>query len=601
MPRLQLKWMAALAAVVTVVIAVSSVLVERSLERKLLTENESELLRRAGLVALWLEERPWADASPAALHELARRAAELAAARVTLIDRDGRVLADSDVPTAELAAVENHAQRPEVRDALAGRAATSRRLSATVKRRLLYGAVPLAASAASGPPPSGPPPSGPPEGVVRLAVDLPALEASVAALRRQFWVAGAIGVAAALVLAFLLSGMLLRPIEAIRETVRALARGEFAARVPWQSEDAFGEVARAIDAMGEQLEARVSELTSEKEQLQAVLRGMVEGVLVVDSTGAIALANRRLRELFGLRGEVEGRAPIEVIRSAEIQKALDSARLSLDPVVLEVELDQLQRRTLRVHAVALRTQAGVGALAVFHDMTEIRRLEAVRRDFVANASHELKTPITAVRGFAETLVSQAVPKADRERYLKIILNHAERMGALVEDLLELSRVESSSIQSDERSALELEPLLRATLRSLDSVFSSRKHTVELGPLAVPKVRAEARALERVLHCLLDNAAKYSEPGGRISIRAQHEGAWVRIFIQDTGIGIPKAHQERIFERFYRVDRARSREAGGTGLGLAIVRHWVERMGGQVGVESEPGRGSTFWFTLPVAG
>jgi two-component system phosphate regulon sensor histidine kinase PhoR len=353
--------------------------------------------------------------------------------------------------------------------------------------------------------------------------------------------------------------------------------------------------------MGEQLESRVAELTTEKEQLHAVLRGMVEGVLVVDSSGGIALANRRLRELFGLRGEAEGRAPIEVIRNAEIQKALDSARGSSDPIVLEVEVLQPQRRVLRVHAVALKTRDGIGGLAVFHDMTEIRRLEAVRRDFVANASHELKTPLTAIRGFAETLVASAVSAEDRERYLKIILNHAERIGTLIEDMLELSRVESSAGPIAESEPLEVEPLVQGTLRSLDSMFSARGLEVSMGGLAVPPVRAESRALERVLHCLLDNAAKYTERGGKIGVRAEQvESGVVRMVVEDTGIGIPKAHQQRIFERFYRVDRARSREFGGTGLGLAIVRHWVERMGGQVGVESEPGRGSTFWFTLPTA-
>jgi two-component system, OmpR family, phosphate regulon sensor histidine kinase PhoR len=591
MPRLQLKWMMALAALVAVVIGLSGYLVEGGLEQREIAAREADLLHRAELIAIWLAEHPGESCAPADCQSRVARAAARASARVTWIAGDGRVLADSEIDLQGLAAMENHRERPEVLQALESGSGTHVRFSKTLSRDLLYAAARVQpGDAASGG-----------ISVVRLASDLATVELVVADLRHQFMLAGGIGLCVALGFAFLLSGLLLRPLWAIRETVRRIARGELGARVRWRSADAFGEVAQAIDSMGEQLEGRVAELTAEKEQLHAVLRGMVEGVLVVDSSGAIVLANRRLCELFGLRGEVEGRSPIEVIRSAQIQTAVDTARTGEEPIALEVEVAQGNRLVLRVQAVGLKTRAGAGAVAVFHDVTEIRRLEAVRRDFVANASHELKTPLTAIRGFAETLVSSALPDAERERYLRIILNHAERVGALVEDLLELSRVEiHKESESPEDPVLDLEPFVRSTLRSLDSMFAARSLSVDVGSLEVPHVRADARALERVLFNLLDNAAKYTERGGKISLHAREEHGHVIVSVQDTGIGISRAHQERIFERFYRVDRARSRELGGTGLGLAIVRHWVERMGGHVGVESEPGRGSTFWFTLPIA-
>ncbi|HEY5550655.1 MAG TPA: ATP-binding protein, partial [Opitutaceae bacterium] len=320
--------------------------------------------------------------------------------------------------------------------------------------------------------------------------------------------------------------------------------------------------------------------------------------LVLDASGAIVLANRSARELLRFTTEPEGRTPLEALRDAEID-AVCRAAATEGSMYRELTLRGPPLRVLGVRAGPLRGAAQSGVVVVFDDLTELRRLELVRRDFAANASHELRTPLTALQGFAETLAHADVPEPDRKRYLGIILQHAQRLAALVEDLLALSRVESKAV-AVEASPLEIGPLAARVLEVLSTLFERRGVHAEVGPVDVPLVCGDARAVEQVLTNLLDNAAKYTEPGGRVLVTAERQGNFVSVSVTDTGIGIPEIHLTRIFERFYRVDKARSRDLGGTGLGLAIVRHLVETMGGRISVESTPGKGSIFRFTLPLA-
>jgi two-component system phosphate regulon sensor histidine kinase PhoR len=307
-----------------------------------------------------------------------------------------------------------------------------------------------------------------------------------------------------------------------------------------------------------------------------------------------------VRELLGLSGEIEGRTPLEVLRNADLENALAQAGSAGGPLFREIELAGRNRRILGIRAAPLRDHQGQGGVvAVLGDLTELRRLEVVRRDFVANASHELRTPLTAVQGFAETLASGKVPAADRPRYLEIILQHARRLGSLVDDLLELSRIESGKLELLP-SEVPLAAVVDRALEGLNPLFEQRKIAARRGAIQPATVRVDPRALEQVLTNLLENAAKYTEPGGRVEVRAEPVGDMVQVSVEDTGIGIPEAHLARIFERFYRVDKARSRALGGTGLGLSIVRHLVESMGEHVSVESTPDKGSVFHFTLRKA-
>jgi two-component system phosphate regulon sensor histidine kinase PhoR len=502
--------------------------------------------------------------------------------RVTLVRSDGTVVADSDVGPGGLASLENHARRPEVAEALAGRVGRDERRSGSLGRVFVYLALPI------------------PDGVLRLAADSVQVESEVRALSRALVVAGAAGLGLAAALSAGFATLLVRRVRELEGSVRAIASGDLTQRLPWRSGDELGRIARAIDDMAEQLRRRLELASDEQARLRAVLTGMVEGVLVLDRSGRVILANPRLRELFGVWGAVEGRPALEVIRRVDVEGARGEAARTPEPVLRELQLSGGGGRHLEMHAVRFPSQGPLlGIVAVFHDVTEIHRLEGIRRDFVANVSHELRTPLTAIRGFAETLRGSEVPPEQRRQYLDVILRHADRLTALIEDLLELSRIEGGT------RTLALEPvdaagLARDLLRDLKPRLDAGRLEAGVRAGPAPRVLADRRALEQVLLNLLDNAIKYSDPGGRIEISVSAAPPFVRIDVSDGGIGVPEADQARIFERFYRVEKARSRDLGGTGLGLAIVKHLVQAQDGEVFVTSREGQGATFSVRLPAA-
>ena len=348
------------------------------------------------------------------------------------------------------------------------------------------------------------------------------------------------------------------------------------------------------------LERRVLESETRRAQLEAVIASMDEGVLGVGDDRRVLLANPRVREIFAAPAELEGRSLLEAVRDAQVVEALESALGTGAAQVLEVAIGPAPERRLRFSVAPFALQNGrTGAVAVFRDVTELRRSESARRDFIANASHELKTPLTAIRGFAERLADAELPDAGSKQAVETILGNARRLGAIVEDLLELSRIEGGSVP------LRVEPvslgeLARRLLRDLDPRLRSGELVarVEAG---AERALCDRRGIEHVLVNLLDNAIKYTPAGGEIAVRVRPVAAGrVRVEVEDTGDGIPRKDLPRIFERFYRVDPGRSRQQGGTGLGLAIAKHWVQAMGGEIGVESQLGHGSRFWLELPAA-
>jgi len=317
----------------------------------------------------------------------------------------------------------------------------------------------------------------------------------------------------------------------------------------------------------------------------------------------VLLANSRLREFYDLPGDVVGRPYLEAVRDAAVDELLREAAHSDAIVARQLRVGRPAPRTLQVHAVRLRGPGGGGAglVAVFHDISELARLEEVRRDFVANASHELRTPLAAIRGFAETLLENgALTDAERRSYLEIIDRHAQRLTHIVSDLLELSTIERGRIRL-EPVELDVDAVVDSLVRDSGPRFQERRLEVHHSSSGRATALADPRAVEQILTNLLDNAVKYTEPGGRIEIQVESGPTKVRVRVRDTGIGIPEQDLGRIFERFYRVDKARSRALGGTGLGLAIVKHLVQSLGGEISVKSELGAGSTFTFTLPRAG
>lgn len=585
MPRIQLKLIGALAGLVAAVVLVSGYAAETALRERELDRIEGSLERDARLVREMVGETPLLREQSGGLTRLATRASEAFGARVTLIASDGTVVADSEVTERDLARIDNHRLRPEVRRALEGAVGVGVRESATVGRELMYLAVPV-----------GPAGS---HGAVRIAVDLSAVDGAVSALRRELIGAGSIGLGLAVALSFLLSWVFVRPLSELRQVVTGIGAGDLTRRIRRLPRDELGEIARAINRTAEELATRVGTARGEKEQLEAVLQGMVEGVLVVSGDDRIVLANRRLRELFGVAEDVVGKLPLEAIRDARIHDAIREARDAGRPVKIEIRLATPQPRILEVNAVAVPSSAvRPGVVAVLHDVSEVRRLDAVRRDFVANASHELRTPLTAIRGFAETMLGSPELAESVRGHVEVLLRHAERLGRLIEDLLQLSRIEGGALDL-ELGAVELGRAVEGVIRDLEPELRSRSLEAVVVGEGIPPVRADRRAVEHVLANLMDNAVKYSEPGGRVEVRLSTEGDRVRTEVVDTGIGIPDDDLGRIFERFYRVDKGRSRELGGTGLGLAIVKHLLHLIDGEVTVRSTLGRGSAFAFTLPV--
>jgi two-component system phosphate regulon sensor histidine kinase PhoR len=578
----RLRLAAALVSLVLVVALAFGVVAYRGIEERARDRLSDGLTANARLVVDLLGPGPFDVARRAEVQRRVGAAGRATGIRVTLISADGTVIADSDVSPAALAGVENHAGRPEVAAALSGRVGRDERRSGTLGRAFLYLAVPLAG------------------GALRMAADAARVEAEVSALSRALVAAGAAGLALAAALAAGFATLLTRRVRELQSVVKAIAAGDLQQRLPWRSGDELGAIASAIDDMAEQLRRRLAQAGDEQARLRAVLTSMVEGVLVLDRSGRVILANPRLRELFGAWGAVEGRPALEVIRRADVEAALGEAARTPAPVVRELQLGAPGGRRLQMHAVRFPSQGALlGTVAVFHDVTEIHRLEAIRRDFVANVSHELRTPLTAIRGFAETLRESALPAEQRRQYLDVILRHADRLTALIDDLLELSRIEGGTRE------LAVEPvdaagLARDLVRDLKARLDAGRLQGEVRAGAAPPALADRRALEQVLLNLLDNAIKYSEPGGRIAVVVAGAPPWVRIDVTDTGIGIPEVDRARVFERFYRVEKARSRDLGGTGLGLAIVKHLVQAQAGEVFVDSREGQGTTVTLRLPAA-
>jgi two-component system phosphate regulon sensor histidine kinase PhoR len=508
-------------------------------------------------------------------------------ARVTIIRRDGIVLGDSQVGLRELQHLENHAHRPEVVQASSEGRGSSMRWSTTLQRRLMYVAAPFQRNGARA-------------GFVRLAKPLTKVERALGRVRMLVGVSTGITLALATILVLLTSRWISTSVRRLTATARRMAAGHLEVRTHASGNDELAELGRALDRLATGLENALGTLRQERDLLAGVLEGMREGVLLLDQQGRVALANPTLRATLLLGPEVVGKPLGELVHDPELEQLVGEAARASEPVSGELEIGDLQPRRLLVRAAALPSEPG-GVLAVFVDVTELRRLETMRRDFVANASHELRTPVASVRSAAETLrrAIETQPE-DAAEFIEMIERNTARLQQLIEDLLDLSRIESRQYR------LDLEPL-RLDDAIAQSVAAARDRAETKGlriALAVdptlPPVRADRRAFDQILTNLVDNAVKYCPAGTTVTLEAQSTEAGIRIAVEDTGPGIAPEHLPRLFERFYRVDAGRSRALGGTGLGLSIVRHLVEAMHGQVSVESTPGKGSCFSFTLPWA-
>ena len=507
----------------------------------------------------------------------------LADTRVTVVLRDGRVAGDSD---SNPETMENHGNRPEVVEALAGRVGEADRFSGTLRRTLAYVAVPVWRD-------------GEVVAAVRTAMPLEEIDRTLALAYREV----ALGVAAAALLFAVAAAYFVRrfvrPMEEMRRVAERLADGDLGARVePPPGGVEMRSLAQALNRMAEQLGARMETITGQRNELKAVLSSMTEGVLAVDSGGRLLHYNSAAAELLGLEGGAAGRLLEETARHAGLQRfvrdLLSTGGVSEAEIVLENERD------MRLHGAPLEDASGrrIGALAVLSDTTRLKRLEKMRQDFVANVSHELKTPITALRGCVETLLDSGRNDGDR-RFVEMMGRQVDRLGAIVGDLLSLSRLEHD--EQNGRVPLERGPIrevLRRAAVALAKAAEGKRIAVEVHCPEGLVAPINAALLEQAVGNLIDNAVKYSGEGARVDVEAGEVGAGLYIRVKDDGPGIEQRHLGRIFERFYRVDQARSRALGGTGLGLAIVKHIAQAHGGAVGVESTPGKGSSFIIRLP---
>lgn len=507
-------------------------------------------------------------------------------ARVTIINNHGKVLGDSEVRLSYLGEVENHSDRPEVIQALKKGFGESRRFSSTIDMDLVYFAAPFRSRENS-------------QGIIRIAVPVSEIEDSLSQIHRLIWLAVGLGFVLVLLSGFFISNSMTRHMKSMAIAANKIAKGDFSTKVTLKTNDELAELGLAFNRMSKELQKYVTQITYERDQLRAIVHSMVEGVMVMDLSGKIILTNRSFMRMFSLTEPVIGKLQDEIFRDVELLEALERATQTKKDGIVVIEVSSPFRRSLEAHITILGLrEKPSGTVVVFHDITQLQHLEQVRRDFVANVSHELRTPLTAIKGYAETLLENgAMKKTKAMDFLQTIVRHSDRMSKLVDDLLSLSKLESVDAEIEFRR-LNLGEVISKVIESFKKINEKAEleFVVDV-PKSLPAVKGIESEIENVLENLIDNAIKYGGSGKEITITARDVGMEVQVDVSDKGIGIPIDDQPRIFERFYRVDKGRSRALGGTGLGLSIVKHILHRHGGKVWVESKVGEGSIFRFTL----
>jgi two-component system phosphate regulon sensor histidine kinase PhoR len=567
--KLFLTYLAVIAAVV-----VALTLGVGSMLRHQLTGIVADDMRRELLLARVIEQQNPALPPDSLANWLGQRLGR----RITVIAHDGSVLGDSEKDGAALLAMENHGNRPEVRQALSGHLGEALRVSATIGTGYLYLAIPAAGGR-----------------VIRVSEPLREVTRAVQRVQRGIFGVGVIALLLTGLLSFGFSRVVTLPLRRLAEAARGMAAGDLSRRAHSPGRDELGEMADALNLLAGELQRRLGQLEGERAEMQALIDAMSEGVIAVDAQGRVRRTNPAAREMFALAADPRGLAPQEVARRPAF----------LDAVARVLAGEPLPPSELSVDGHHLLATAqplpGGGAVMVFLDVSQLRRLEGVRRDFVANASHELKTPLTVIRGYSETLLDPELPAGLRVKFAETVKLNADRLQRIVDDLLDLSRLESGAWRV-EPEVVALADVARDAWGGFRDQAAERE--VELGVEVPPEwawAWADPAALRQIFSNLFSNALRYTPRGGRIEVRAGpgRQPETVALEVRDSGSGIPSSHLPRVFERFYRVDAARSREEGGTGLGLAIVKHMVEEHGGQVEAESRLGQGTTIRFTLPL--
>jgi two-component system, OmpR family, phosphate regulon sensor histidine kinase PhoR len=522
----------------------------------------------------------------------------LTGARVTIIDGSGKVLGDSDESSEKM---ENHANRPEIKDAELSDTGSSIRFSKTIRKNLLYVAIAVKKDSDAG------------KIFLRLSLPLHDVETAVNKIRIRIILASLSVLFLVMLLGLLQTRKITKSLEDIADFSKEVTKGHFPKRLFFKERNELGELGNNISDMAQEMSARLKQSDEEKQKMEAVLRNMSDGLILTGIKGEIILSNEAVSKLFGISSGIEGKTLMETLRKAELTEFIEQVKASSKKISGEITLAYPRDMYLMVTASPFYSDKAQGELSgivfTFHDITRLRKLEEIRKDFVANVSHEIKTPITAIKGFAETLLEGALD--DREhayKFLETIKNNSERLNSLVNDLLTLSRIELGDIKI-EKTDVNLNEII-------DTVFATLRNKAENKGLSLTQqiapgitgFKADRDRLIQILLNLVDNGIKFTEKGGVAikveseTVKTENEGGkdFIRISVEDTGTGIPRKHLSRLGERFYRVDRARSRELGGTGLGLAIVKHIVKAHGWEMKIESDEGKGTAVHILCPLA-
>lgn len=602
---LSIRWKVTIGALLVLAcgLLIARELVVRSLDQQEIVQSGLILEARTSLVAYGLQPfltQSEALVSTPQLHTAVRELSARALARITVMTPDGRVLADSAVSDHLLTTLENHLTRPEIQQAVATGRGTDLRTSRTTGERTLYLAIRLHGLNEATP-----------AVFLRLGLPMTTFDRDVAKLHKDLALAFGIAFLIAVALSVWLARSITKPLSEITVAAQRLAKGDHAVRIRTGSRDEVGLLANSLNHMTDQLRTTIEELSEDRSQLLAMLTSMVEGVMVLDRRGRVLQINPALERMFDItRMEVRGHPCSDVFRHPQLDTLVSTVltkRMNKEDEIL------LHPSGRRLHIEASVTESDrendACAILVFHDMTELRRLEMVRKDFVANVSHELRTPLTSIRGYIEALLDGA--KDDPEsstQFLNIILKQSDRLNLILEDLLQLSKIESGQVHF-KREPLHIQSIIERTLAMIKPLADKKRHRlVSFVEDNLPSVLGDEDRLIQILSNLFDNAVKYTPENGTITVAAHPVSddaeqpstvTAVELSVTDTGIGIPEMERPRVFERFYRVDKARSRELGGTGLGLAIVRHIAEGLGGRVWVEANTPTGSRFVVRLPV--
>ena len=549
--------------------------VTRMAETNLRRGLEDGLKEQAQLAVAVLRGRP-AESDPEVVDEIA----EAAGARLTLIRPDGVVVVDSE---ADPATMENHSTRPEFVEALAGGVGVSTRFSSTVGAEFLYVAIPSE------------------DGALRLALPLSDIRTQTREIRGRILQVTLLAFMPAVFLAFWLAQRLSARLSQIMSFSKDLARGDFQTPVPAFSGGELGELSLTLQKTADRLRSMFEQLQEERSRFAAAVNGIGAGVLVMDRERRAIVCNPAMRRMFPNENLTVGNRPFTASHR-DIARLFDRVFMQGTSDSVDLSVSEPVKRTWKVSCAPIGGAAGQvqAAVAVFYDITELEETERVRRDFVTNVSHELRTPLASIQGYAETLLDGAVDDPEHNRrFLQIIRQNAERLAQLSSDLMTLSQIEVRARDYD-FAPVAVNGLLTQASDSIRALTDRKRVSVLVEGLPAPtEVKGDSASLYQALMNLLENAAKYTPEGGAITLGARREDDEVEFYVRDTGVGIPSDHIPRLFERFYRVDKARSRELGGTGLGLAIVKHLVLAHDGSVRVESEVGRGSTFYFRIPL--